>query len=194
MCPVSLVDALHVRSGGAAAGEFRAPLGARRLASAALIYVGVTATFAMLQGVAVARATPFTDRAAIGVVLPVFCGLVAFIAWGVRIGRLQVDADGVAWGVGGLRFRMRGDRILVARLYRDAVAVVPRYGTGMPWYLSARDWTPWTEVARAFRRSGLPLEVHDRRAPLIAKLQGYGLALDLILVLNALIATFVAWG
>jgi hypothetical protein len=79
-------------------------------------------------------------------------------------------------------------RIQVARLHPNAV-VLAQVRTGFVWCLSGRDWAPFADVLRAFRKSGLPVEEHPEPAPLRARMQAYGLALDLILVANVLLVT-----
>jgi hypothetical protein len=186
---MSLVDALREIGGGPAAGEFRAPRRARQLASLALGLVGALSLWSFLQGMARWRQTPLATEAALSLILPCFFASVAFVGWAVRMGRLRIDADGVRWGFARLGFRMRLGDLRVARLYRDAVALVPR--RGFAWYLSGRDWESWPLVPAAFRRAAIPVEAHDRRAPFLARMQGYGLTLDVILVLDIVAAVLL---
>jgi hypothetical protein len=119
--------------------------------------------------------------------MPLFNVCLSGLGLIVRSAHLRFDKEGIHWGWGTLGFRMRARRIGIVRQYRGGVAVVPRRGT--PWYLSARDWSPWASVGDAVRESGLPTETFDRRAPFWARLQGYGVALDLLLILAFLTAT-----
>jgi hypothetical protein len=166
-----------------AKGQFLAPPRSRRIAWLVLVYVNaLTIVFVWRVSRSLAMLLSSFD-----LVMVLFIVGVAFLGFVVRSSRLRVDADGVHWGWELLGFRIRKDKLACARVYRDAVAVVPR--RGFPWYLSARDWHPWPAVLTAFRQSGLPLQTHDRRAPLRAKLQGYGLFLDTVLILSSLVLT-----
>jgi hypothetical protein len=172
-------------------GELGAPRGARVRAAVGLVYIGVAA------GLGLWRAASFENivrageaAAALASMLCVLCLAVAVLVIVVRSARLSVDERGVTWGFRGFSFHVPRARIKVARLYRDAVAVVPQ--RGFPWYLSARDYTPFAQLVAGFRRSGVTLEERsERRAPLRARLQAYGMALDVLLALDAVGATFL---
>lgn len=185
---MSAVDVLAELGGGPDAGVFVAPRRSRWLAGAVCAYVLLVDGLVVLRIVAQGQGIRAPERAAAELVIALFCLMVALVALAVRVGRLQVDRDGVRWGYRSFGFRLRADRIARVRIFEDAIAVVPRQG--FTWYLSARDWSPFPRVVDAFARS-LPAERLGGRAPLWASLKGYGLALDAILVLNALAATFV---
>lgn len=76
-------------------------------------------------------------------------------------------------------------------IYKDAVAVRQRRGS--TWFVSGRDWDLFERVPSALRRAGLPLKSHTRRAPFRARLQSYGMVLDLLLVSDA-VASVCALG
>jgi hypothetical protein len=59
------------------------------------------------------------------------------------------------------------------------VALEARRGSW--WFLAARDWERFDALVRQLRRAALPLTEHERTAPLRARLQSYGRALDLML-------------
>jgi hypothetical protein len=181
---VSAVDAPPgVAFAGRAAGELCARPRARRLARAVLVYV-VGAGAATLALAGRKLGAPMVELL---LVAPLVTMSIAAIGFAVRSARLRIDRDGVRWGWDVIGFRMRRARLARARIFRDAVALTPRRGS--TWYLSARDWQPFDDVGRAMRRAELPFERHDRRAPLTARLQGYGLVLDLMLLGTALAAT-----
>jgi hypothetical protein len=117
-------------------------------------------------------------------VVPLFAASVAILVLAVRSARLSVDEHGVSWGFGGLGIFVRRDRIVTCRVYADAVAVVQR--RGFTWYLCARDYAPFTAVVAAVTRARLPATVENGPTPLRARLQSYGTAVDLLLVLDAL--------
>lgn len=193
---MSAIDAVAEVGGGPDAGEFAAPRGSRRLAGVALVYVTVVSALAFARAVAPGALARMGEQAAVELVLPVSTFVVAVFGWLVRRGRLRVDPGGVRWGFELVGWRMPADHIARVRIFEDAVAVERRqWGRAFTWYLSARDWVPWDAVAAAFARCGgggaYPVDRQARRAPLGARLQGYGLALDLILVVNAVAATFV---
>jgi hypothetical protein len=106
----------------------------------------------------------------------------------VRQARLRVDAAGVRWGWAFYGFRMASDRIRRTLLYDDAVAL--QSSRGSTWYLADRDWHRFDDMARALRGAAIRYERQRRRAPLRARLQSFGIALDLLLVADAVGATF----
>ncbi len=130
------------------------------------------------------------SAAALAMVVATFCVTISLVVVFVRAAALTVDDAGVSWGYGLVAFRLRAAAIQTCRVYRDAVAVVRRGGR-FTWYVCARDYTPFADVLAAFRRSHLPLSEDGGRAPLAARLQSYGLAIDLILVADALLVSFV---
>jgi hypothetical protein len=151
-----------------------------------VVAVGLRTVFA-----ATANATLRADgeaAAATALVGSLFCAIVAALGAAVRYAGLRVDADGVSWGWTQIGFTLRASSLRAARLYRDAIALVPRRGM-TTWCLGESDWHPFAEVKDAFRRSGLPLEEHPGRAPLLAKLQSYGTPLNVILLLDLVLQT-----
>jgi hypothetical protein len=86
-------------------------------------------------------------------------------------------------------FRMPTDRLVEVMVYQDAVALRSR-GSPTPWTLLRRDWDRWPELVRAMLRLDATRTQHERGAPFFYRMQGYGRALDLLLVLNSLAATF----
>lgn len=169
---------------GQAAGEFVARPRARKLANRLFAYVclvgvlTVTLAFRRLH-------TPFTS--AVFIVAPLMCFAVACLGFAVRAARLRVDSEGVRWGWRWGGFRMRRDRVRSVNAYRDAFALAPKRGS--TWYLSRRDWNRFERVPAALRRAKIPFAQHEGRAPFAARLQSYGVVLDLLLVANALAAT-----
>lgn len=173
-----------------AGGRYGAPRGARLRAGVGLVYVGLLAGATLARSATVENILRSGIEAAARAV--VFSGvLIVFVLLviAVRTARLGIDEDGVSWGWGDLSFTVKKDRIRVCRIYSDAAAVVMRRGS--TWYLTSRDYTPFPEVVLALRRVGFPVEEHTRRAPLRARLQAYGVALDILLGLSALGATFI---
>jgi len=182
---MSAVDAPPgIAFAGTAAGEFVANKRARRLARLVFYY-----TFAV--GLATwTLAWRNRGHPGIEVLLsaPVLFIGIGTLGYAVRAARLRVDVAGVRWGWSFYGFRMSGERITRARVYRDAVALSSRRGS--TWYLARRDWRHFDNVGRALKRAGIPFERIARRAPLRARLQAFGLALDLLLVANVAGATF----
>ncbi len=171
-------------------GHIRAPRPARFRAGAGLLYVGGIAS------ITIARATSFMyivrhgeAAAARGVVLSMAFLLLALLVAAIRTARLAVDDDGLRWGWGSLGFSLPRRKVAAARVHDDAVAMVLTRGS--TWFLSARDYTPYVDLVSALRRAGLPVEHVPGRAPLRARLQAYGVALDLILVVAILGVTAV---
>ena len=169
---------------GRAAGEFAARPRARKLASRTFVYVWLMALVTV--ALALRRVhSPFTS--AVFLVTPLMCVAVACLGLAVRSARLRVDADGVRWGWRWVGFRMPRARMRRVTAYRDAVALTPKRGS--TWYLSRRDWDRFERLARSMRRARIPIRRRPERAPLLARLQSYGIVLDLLLVANALAAT-----
>jgi hypothetical protein len=176
-----------VTSGG---GRFGAPRGARVRAGAGLAYVGLLAGATLARSASVENILRVgIEAAARAVVASGALIVIALVVIAVRTARMGIDDDGVSWGWGDLAFSVKKTRIRACRVYRDAAAVVMRRGS--TWYLSARDYTPYAEVVAALRRAGIPIEEHPRRAPLRARLQAYGVALDVLTILAVLGATFL---
>ena len=173
-------------------GAFRAPRAARIRA-----YLGGTLAVT-LGAITLARSASVAnvmrvgeEAAARSVVAGGTVVVLALLVLAVRSATLSVDDDGVGWGFGALAFRVPRKRLRMCRLYENALAVESGRGT---WYVLARDYAPFERIGEALRRAGLPVEEHARRAPFAAWLQGYGVALDGLLVLDVLgaIVVFVA--
>jgi hypothetical protein len=184
---VSAVDAPPgIAFAGVAAGELAARPGPRRLARVVLVYVLAVGALAL----ALARRRWYLPGIELLLVAPPSCMSVAVVGWAVRSARLRIDADGVRWGWDGLGFRMTRERLASVRIYDDTVALRPRRGS--TWYLARRDWDGFDRVAPALRRAGLKTERRPGRAPLAARLQSYGLVLDLLELGAAAAVTLLA--
>lgn len=182
---MSLVDAAALEDGSGGA-ELSAPLRARRHALVVFLYV----TVITVVGVRAHMRGRIFMGDSLDLALPFFFWLVALLCWSVRRGRLRVEPEGVRWGYDLFGFRMRTERIGAILLYDDGVALRPKRG-GTPWHLARRDWAPWAEAVAALPRVGLPIERRAGRSPLRLRVQGYGLALDVLLVLDSIGATLV---
>lgn len=180
---MSLVDAVALEDGSGGT-ELSAPRRSRRHALVVFAYVSA------LTGLAIRSAmhARFVTLDPVGVILPVFFWLIAAFAWGVRRGRLRIEPEGVRWGYELFGFRMRTERIAHLRVYRDGVAVKARRSRN-PWFLAARDWDRWDEALTAFAGLGVAVERIDAKAPLRVRMQAYGLALDVLLVIDSVLAT-----
>jgi hypothetical protein len=115
------------------------------------------------------------------------CSSIATLGYAVRAARIRVDGAGVRWGWRWAGFRMRRERMKHVQSYADAFALIPQRGS--TWYLSRRDWDRFERVPKALRRAKIPFARDPGRAPLRARLQSYGIVLDLLLVFNALVMT-----
>lgn len=164
---------------GEAAGEFVAKPRPKRLARRVFWFVVALGAFTI--GLAARKIyMPFAE---VFLVAPLVCMSIAGVGYAVRRARLRIDQDGIRWGWRIAGFRMGMDRMKSVTAYRDAIAVKPRRGS--TWYLSERDWDRFDAVVVALRKAQIPFEVEDRRAPLAARLQSYGMVLDLLLVITA---------
>ncbi len=170
-----------------AAGELVAPRWQRRLASGVFIYTMLAGALTLARALRPETVYQSPHLATLGIVMTLLNVSLSGLGLVVRSAHLRFDQEGIHWGWGTFGFRMRAGRIGIIRQYRGGVAVVPRRGTH--WYLSSRDWSPWDSVGGAVRDTGIPTEVFDRPAPLWARLQGYGVALDLLLILAFFMAT-----
>ena len=184
--PMSAVDAPPgIAFAGVAAGEFVSRRRPRRLAGRVMFLVLVTGAVTLAIGI---RRAPLAT-AELLLAVPLICWSVAAVGYAVRRARLRVDRDGVRWGWNDIGFRVTRDRMERIDLYRDAIAVRQRRGS--TWYLSGHDWDLFQRMPGVLRRAGLPVESHERRAPIGARLQSYGIVLDLLLLADAAASVIV---
>jgi hypothetical protein len=146
----------------------------------------VLATGAITVAIGIRRAPSATAEMLLAV--PLICVSVAGVGYAVRRARLRIDPGGVRWGWSDLAFRVSRDQMKHVDVYRDAIAVRQRRGS--TWYLSGHDWDLFERMPGALRRAGLPLETREGRAPLGARLQSYGIVLDLMLLADAAASVF----
>jgi hypothetical protein len=177
---MSAVD--HLGCAGLGAGEFEAPEAKRRLAARVLVFV----IAAGCATVALAARHPHHAGAHILISAPLFLVSVALLGWSVRRARLKVADAKIRWGWSLFGFTARLPRLRWVRAYSDAVAVRPKRGS--VWYLAATDWDRFAELPRALVAADIPVEKHERRAPFWARMQSYGRFLDVLLIINALVA------
>jgi len=168
---------------GTPLGTFRAPQRARRLATASLVVVSLVG---ILTWVFVWQHR-YRWHASTQFVLPLAFGAMSLLGFLVRSAHVAVTRDGVRWGWKSLSFTQEASRIVTAHIYRDGVALEARRGSW--WFLAARDWDRFDALVRQLRRAELPLQDHDGKAPLRARLQSYGRFLDGLLV-AAMLAAF----
>jgi hypothetical protein len=171
---------------GAPVGWFVARPGPRRLAARGLLG---TIALAIVAG-ALTRRHPPADVGAARLIVLVTAVAIAGLAWAVRRARVGVGPDGVRWGWGSLVVRLDARRVTAVRIYRDAIAFVPRRGSA--WFLFARDWDRFEALRRAVVGAGLPATELDRRAPWTARLQSYGRVLDALVVAAVVVAALTA--
>lgn len=180
---MSAVDAPPgIAFAGQPSGEFVAKPRARRLATRVFVFA-VAAGIATLALAARRLHAPLVELLLIA---PLMCMSVAAVGFAVRSARLRVDHDGVRWGWSWGGFRLNRARLLRIDAYSDAFALRPRRGS--TWYLSRRDWLRFDGMGAAMRRAKLPLQHHDRNAPIGARLQSYGAVLDGLLLLDGFAA------
>lgn len=182
---MSAVDAPPgVAFAGTAAGEFTSRRRARRLARLVFYYVF---TIGVLTWI-LAKRHWFQPGIEVLFAAPVLFIGIGTLGYAVRSARLRVDIDGVRWGWGFYGFRMSNERITATLVYDDAIAFKSRRGS--TWYVAARDWHRFEGVARALQKANMVYERKRGKAPLRARLQSFGIALDLLLVADAFGATF----
>jgi hypothetical protein len=161
---------------GTPLGVFRAPARARRLASIAAV---VVLALGALTWWRIGR-HPYRSEAATQAVLPAAFAAFALLGFLVRRARVAISRDGVRWGWAALGFTQQRARIVWAHVYADGVALEAKRGAW--WFIAARDWDRFDALVRQLRRAELPVQDHDGRAPLRARLQSYGRFLDGLLV------------
>jgi hypothetical protein len=162
---------------GSAAGEFRGRRGPRRLAQ--WVFYGTLIEGALTVAIAARKLfAPGVEALLIG---PLVCVSVAALGLAVRNARVRIDRDGVRWGWNLAGFRMRSERLQVARVHPRVVALVPPRGS--IWFLSERDWDDFEDIGKALVAAGLNVELCDAPPPLRARMQSYGLVLDGLLLL-----------
>jgi hypothetical protein len=172
--------------------QFRAPRRARILATVGVIYVGALSLFVLWRSLQLETLYRIGESGAVrNMMWAATCLSVAVLGCLVRWARLRVDTDGVRWGFTTLGFRMRRDALALAKVYSDAIALVPKRGV-TTWYLGRRDWEGFDELIAAFKRAGLTMTDEGRRAPLYGRLQVYGRALDALYLLDIASISFVA--
>ncbi len=171
---------------GRLVGEFGARTKSRRLARRVFSLVLLASCLTL---VLVARKFHATLSATL-VVFAVASACVAGVGLAVRRARLTIDSNGVRWGwrIGG--FRMRLQRIKQVTMYQNAIALEPHRGS--IWYLSRRDWEDFDDFGEALATAAIPCKTGKGAAPIRARLQSYGLALDLLLVGDVLLAIATA--
>lgn len=167
----------------AAAGEYSAHPRARRLARRSAL-----CTLAAGAGAIFAAGGDLDRAGASGIVISAgVCMTLSLVLLIVRHAVIRVGADGVSWAVGPASVRMDLDRIAGAEVYRDGIALAP--ARGAVWFLSARDWRELTAMPAELARLGVPVTRWEGKAPLAARAQGYGLAVDILFVALATLAT-----
>jgi hypothetical protein len=161
------------------AGEFASTIRSQRFSRRVLVYVAAASAATMI----VAARRWHAPLVELLFVVPMVCLSVAAVGHAVRRARLRIDGDGVRWGWRVIGFRLRRDRVARASAFADAVAIRPRRGA--TWYLCRRDWARFEGVAGALEATGIAVTRSRDRAPLGARLQSYGLALDILLLASA---------
>jgi hypothetical protein len=185
---MSAVDAPPgIAFAGRASGEFTARPRSRRLARRVFVFTlfvgAITISRALRDG-------PMRSSSEYFMIIPLVCVSIAAVGYAVRRARLRFDGGGVRWGweVGG--FTMSRDRMTGVEAFENAVAFVPKRGS--TWYVSARDWDRFDQVPAAMRKANIDFTPHAKKAPIAATLQSYGIALDIMLVIDAVAAGAMA--
>jgi hypothetical protein len=157
---------------GPAAGEFRSRRRPRRLAR----FVFFVCLFDGALTFALAARKFHAPGTTLLLVGPLLCLSIAGVGLAVRNARIRVDSGGVHWGWKTLGFRMGRGRIKGIRFYGGALAIEAKRGS--VWYLSQYDWDRFDRIPKAFADSGLEVDHQRGRVPIRARMQGYGVVLD----------------
>lgn len=169
---------------GPAAGEFRSRARPRRLARFvffACIFDGVITYALVASGGVSGLSDPGTTVLLTG---PLMCMSMAFVGLAVRTARVRVDSGGVHWGWNTLGFRMARGGLSSVRFYGSAISLESKKGS--IWYLSAYDWDQFDRMPKAFEDSGQSVVHETGRVPIRARLQGYGMVLDGLMLFTLL--------
>ncbi len=167
---------------GPTLGEFRSRPGPYRLARIAfyLSLVDAGITYVLLYR------NRFGPQASTLAVLTLVCVSVAGVGFAVRRARVRIDAGGIRWGWAALGGRIGPARIKALHYYEKGMTVIRT--TGSPWYISGYDWAPYGDIPKVCADAGLPLVRRPGAPPLRARMQAYGVALD-VLVICTLVAS-----
>ena len=169
---------------GPAAGEFRSRPRPRRLARfvffVCLLDGAITYALVASGGIRGLH-EPGTSVLLTG---PLMCVLMAGVGLAVRTARIRVDAGGVHWGWKTIGVRMARSRLSNVRFYGSAISLESTRGA--TWFLSAYDWDNFERLPKAFEDSGQPLQHESGRVPIRARMQGYGIVLDGLMLFTLL--------
>ena len=165
---------------GPAAGEFRSRARPRRLARFVF--------FACLVDGAITYALAARDVYGPGTSVllagPLMCVCMAAVGLAVRTARVRVDNGGVHWGWKTAGFRMARGGLNSVRFYGSAISLESKKGS--IWFLSAYDWDHFDRFPKAFEDSGQEVVHETGRVPIRARLQGYGMVLDGLMLFTLL--------
>lgn len=168
---------------GLARGEFSARPAQARLSRRVFGFVLVTG----IATVAIAARRPFAPGVHVLLTAPLFLVSIAAVGLAVRKARVRVTAAGIRWGWENYGFRMATARLSSVTAYRDAIAFTPKRGS--TWFLTDRDWEQFAQFRAALSKAGIEYVDAARKAPIRARLQTYGRALDSLLWLAAVLST-----
>ena len=171
---------------GTPLAEFKAPRRATVLAAIAIL---VTVVLGAATWYFVSQ-RPWRRGSSVMITLPVALFALALLGYAVRRAHVAITRDGVRWGWATLGFHQPASKIVKAHIYRDGITLEATRGSW--WFLAARDWDRFDMLVRQLRRAELPLEDHDGKAPLRARLQSYGRFLDALMVFSIVGALAVA--
>lgn len=115
---------------------------------------------------------------------PLMCMCMAGVGLAVRTARVRIDSGGVHWGWRGLGVRMARGGIARVRYYGSAISLESKRGA--IWFLSEYDWDQFDRFPKAFEDSGQEVLHETGRVPLRARLQGYGMVLDGLMLFTLL--------
>jgi hypothetical protein len=170
---------------------FQAPKRSKRLAQIAVVLV---TAFLVLTWYFVSQQSPYERWRRGSTMVVVSFALLMFAGLGllVRSARIAIARDGIRWGWTSLGFTQAKERIVMAHVYGDGIALEAKRGS--KWFLAARDWDRFEVLVRQVRRAELPITEYEGKAPLRQRLQSYGRFLDALVVGSVLAAlAVVGW-
>jgi hypothetical protein len=170
---------------GSHAQRFVAPRRARRLAkSAVVVCIGCGAATWLM----VARRHGGPHQSAFAV-LPLAFSSVAVLGFLIRSASISVARDGMRWGWQSIAFVRRRETIVSVTAYNDGIALAGKRGA--PWFLASTDWERFGDLISYMKRAQFPVTLQPNKAPWRAKMQGYGRALDLLMIGSSLASLLV---
>lgn len=110
-------------------------------------------------------------------------------AYAIRRARLGSVGDRLRWGWAGFGVSITRHRVRAVTAYEQGVAITPDRGS--EWFFSARDWGDIEPLVVALADAGFPVGHSTASPPARTRLKSYGLALDILVMVDCIVAVAV---